>query len=282
MREVVAPSWVLSGTLTEALAAFATAGIKLLEITSTAEPPGPDLRDPQQLAELRQALVATGQQVHSVHSEFGVNWDLAAAEEAARREAVANHATVIKAAAELGVRHVVIHPGTEISPGEPVADQLQRAEQSFRELIPLTAEADLLIAVENLPPDQLGSSLGQIQMLLDSLDPKVVGYCCDTGHAQLGEDSPASYIRALGDRLIGIHWQDNYGTNDDHLFPGLGCIDWEDFFAALGEVGYELPVTVEAPPPPDLPLAEAADIARQSLTHLQPPRIPEYLRANHS
>ena len=113
-----------------------------------------------------------------------------------------------------------------------------------------------------------------MRQLLDGLDPAIVGFCLDTGHANLGPDSPADYINALGERLIAIHWQDNNGTGDDHLFPGIGSIPWADFFAALTEVGYDLPVTVESSLPEGMSLAQAVSIAREALAENRAPILP--------
>jgi sugar phosphate isomerase/epimerase len=110
--------------------------------------------------------------------------------------------------------------------------------------------------------------------LLDRLDPAVFGFCCDTGHAAVAGEGPGAYVRALAPRLLGIHYHDN-GGEDDHRFPGRGSIDWEDFFAALREVGYTLPITVEALPPENMPLAQAAAILRESAAELRAPKLPE-------
>ena len=102
-----------------------------------------------------------------------------------------------------------------------------------------------------------------------------MGYCCDTGHAHLAGEGPAAYVRACADRLIGVHWHDSSGGEDDHLFPGLGVIDWEVFFAALREVGYTAPITVEALPPAGYDLGALATAARETLAGLRPVGLPQ-------
>jgi sugar phosphate isomerase/epimerase len=121
------------------------------------------------------------------------------------------------------------------------------------------------IAVENLPPDQLGGSVAEMVHLLDRLDPGVVGFCLDTGHAMLGKDSVVDYINAFGDRLLGIHWHGNNHEDDTHAFPDIAEAKWDSFFTALNEVGYDLPVTLETVPPAGTSLRDALRPLRAAL-----------------
>jgi sugar phosphate isomerase/epimerase len=252
---------------------FRDLDVPLVELSAGEEPPNPDLRDPAQVEEVAALAEQLGIYFYAVHTEFRGRWNLASSDPETRRFALEANRAVIRAACRLGSRHVVLHPGQELVEGEPVADQLLRAEESLRRLGPVAQEAGLMVAVENLPSGHVGSSLGQMAMLLQALDPGVFGFCCDTGHAAVSGEGPAAYVRAFAPRLLGIHMHDN-GGEDDHRFPGLGSIDWEDFFAALREVGYTLPITVEALPPPDLPLPQAAAIVRESAATLRPPLFP--------
>jgi sugar phosphate isomerase/epimerase len=137
----------------------------------------------------------------------------------------------------------------------------------------------VMLALENLPPEHLGHSPDQIEWLLDRLPDEVVGFCCDTGHAVLAGAQPAEYVDRFGARLIAAHLQDTDGQEDGHLFPGLGRVDWEGFFASLRAIGFERPLTVEAAPPAGLSCASMARIIREALGELTPLRLPEGLRA---
>ena len=273
MSEIAVASWILGGTLTDTLRGIHDLGLTLVELSAGWEPPNPDLRvaaEVETVARLGQEL---GLDFYAVHSEFRERWDLAAPDSEQRAFAVDANQAVIRAAGRLSASHVVVHPGQELVKGEPVADQLQRAEDSLLQLAPVAQEAGVRLALENLPPDYVGGSLRQMTMLLDGLDPALFGFCCDTGHAAVAGERPGAHIRAFAPRLLGIHYHDN-GGQDDHLFPGLGVIDWEDFFAALREVGYALPITVEALPPKDMPMRQAVAILRESAAQLRPPRLP--------
>ena len=270
MSEIAAASWVLGDSLADTFRLLHDLGVTLMELSTGAEPPNPDLRDPAQVEQVAALGAQFGVGFHAVHTEFRFNWNLASPDPETRRFAGAANEMVIRAAAQLGARHVVLHPGQELAEGEPASDQLQRSLESLCRLGPVAGEAGVLLAVENLPPGYVGSSLSDMEELLGALDPTVFGFCCDTGHAAVSGEGPAAFVRAFAPRLLGIHLHDN-GGQDDHLFPGLGNIDWAEFFAALREIGYTLPITVEALPPPDVPLAQAAALMRDCAATLRAP-----------
>jgi len=276
MSETAAASWVLGDSLADTFRILHDLGVSLMELSAGAEPPNPDLRDPAQVEWVAGLAAQWGIGLYAIHTEFRFNWNLASPDPDTRRFALEANATVIRAAAGLGARHVVLHPGQELTPGEPAPVQLQRSLDSLRTLAPVAAEAGILLAVENLPPGQVCSSLSDMAWLLAALDPAVFGFCCDTGHAAVAGEGPAAFIRAFAPRLLGIHLHDNVRESgeDDHRFPGLGDINWAECFAALREMDYTLPITVEALPPPDLPLAQAAAIIRDCVRELQPPVLP--------
>jgi len=66
--------------------------------------------------------------------------------------------------------------------------------------------------------------------------------CVDTGHSnkamRFDNPTPADVIRMLGKRTRVLHLNDNDTLTDQHKIPMTGCIDWNDVFSALDEVGY--------------------------------------------
>ena len=89
----------------------------------------------------------------------------------------------------------------------------------------------------------------------------------------LGEDTIGDYVRALSDRMAGIHWHASDHGEDAHLFPDVEHGEWDEFFAALDEVGYSRPVTVEAVPPAKTPLEEAVRSVRAALQGVRTPHL---------
>ena len=66
--------------------------------------------------------------------------------------------------------------------------------------------------------------------------------CVDTGHSnkamRFDNPTPADVIRMLGKRIRVLHLNDNDTLTDQHKIPMTGCIDWNDVFDALDEIGY--------------------------------------------
>jgi len=274
MRDVVVPTFVyMPEPVPTVLAQVAAAGVRLVELHGDAPETHIDLTDDGAVSGIIAAVRLLPLKVHSVHCAFSQPseeaWDLSQPDERKRATALCNRVKVIRATARLGAHHIVVHPGA----GDRSKERLARSRASLAELAETAREAGTKIAVENLPPDQLCGSLAEIESLLDELDPAVVGFCLDTGHAMLGQNELGEYIRALGGRLLGIHWHGNDHAHDGHLFPDLDHGEWDDFLAALDEVGYDLPVTVEAVPPPTVSLADAVRSVRAALQGDRAPRI---------
>ncbi len=68
--------------------------------------------------------------------------------------------------------------------------------------------------------------------------------CWDTGHANC-EGVQYDEIMALGEHLYAIHYNDNRGTQDDHLLPFLGTLNHDEVINALIDVGYKGYFTLE-------------------------------------
>jgi sugar phosphate isomerase/epimerase len=266
MREIVIPTFYsLSQPIAETLADLAQAGVRLVEVHGDAPDRHIDLTDDGQVDALAQAVRALPLGVHAVHCAFSQPsegaWDISQPSPSARAAALHRRTQVIRSAAKLGARHVIVHPGAR----DRSPQRSAHSRASLAQLVEAARAAGISIAVENQPPDHLGGSLAEIGRLLEGLDPAVAGFCLDTGHAMLGADLPTDYIRALGHRLIAIHWHSNDCHDDAHDFPCLGGSDWNAFFDALDAVGYDSPVTVEAVPPAGASLEEALAAARTAL-----------------
>jgi sugar phosphate isomerase/epimerase len=266
MREIVVPSFVsMSQPVAETLEQLAAVGIRFVELLADAPDRHIDLADEAAVSALAEVVRGLPLAVYSVHGGFSnpseEAWDISQPDPVARAAAVRRHAQVVRASALLGAHHVVIHPGVRHR-GE---DRLRHSRGGLAELAEVAREAGTVLAVENLPPNHLCGSLAETQHLLDGLDPAVIGFCLDTGHAMLGQDTIGDYIHALSDRLTGIHWHASDHAEDAHLFPDVERGEWDEFFAALDEVGYDSPVTVESVPPPTTPLEDAIQAVRAAL-----------------
>jgi inosose dehydratase len=96
----------------------------------------------------------------------------------------------------------------------------------------------------------------EIDRLLASTDPSLVGLCLDTGHAVYGGTDPVDLVRRWGDRVRYVHLKDvdptalaaarrqglsyNDGVKSGIFCPlGQGCVDFETIFALFRQIGYD-------------------------------------------
>lgn len=158
---------------------------------------------------------------YAVHGPFGYTgiWD---ADDAARREALAEHRKHLEASAQIGALLYVVHPDwhPHVQPRDPmVVAQLCR---SFETLLTWQEDLGVEIVVENMP----GSGMSHFTHPGD-IDLCGLGLILDVGHASISGcldewlDDPRAPLRHL-------HAHDNYGEgdNDDpHMALGQGIVD---------------------------------------------------------
>ncbi len=99
----------------------------------------------------------------------------------------------------------------------------------------------------------------EVERLLNDCE---LDLCIDTGHAAYAGGDPAEAIRRLGDRVGYLHFKDVRPdvldrAKQEHLSfweairaeifcpVGDGMVDFQAIFAALSEIGYEGPATIE-------------------------------------
>ena len=124
---------------------------------------------------------------------------------------------------------LVIHPWNGV-------DYIFRPEEicfdHFDALVNLAEREGISVAFENLEgPEYLAALLERYK------DCSHVGYCWDSGH-ELCYTPGWDFLTPYGDRMIMTHLNDNLGvtdpdgrlrgTDDLHLFPYDGIVDWEN------------------------------------------------------
>ncbi len=72
-----------------------------------------------------------------------------------------------------------------------------------------------------------------------------LGICFDLGHAHLSELGVAESFTLLKPRIAEVHWHDNQGVRDEHLWPGEGKVDWRAAAALLHELPPSTPAILE-------------------------------------
>jgi sugar phosphate isomerase/epimerase len=156
--------------------------------------------------------------------------------------------------ASLGARIITVHPGSVHN--EAMVPQSARNAVSTLKKMVRVADGRVRINVENLTRSRskyhlpLASTVESLDLIL--AEEERLNFTLDTGHAHVNGQNSLSLAQRVGPRLTEVHLHDNAGASDDHLIPGQGTADLDEFMKGLS--GSDMFVCVEVDPyryPPD-------------------------------
>jgi sugar phosphate isomerase/epimerase len=223
--------------LLDCLVPIRDAGFGLLEVCCL--PPHLDYHDTAAVEAAARRLAALNLEVYSVHAPFAEPIDITALDPDARRHASDEIERAAEAAARLGARYFVLHPGPERS-GLPRGERLDRMDNAAAVLNGIAARCRAFgvgLVLENMLPHLFSGHVRELLWLLGALETVDVGVCLDTGHAFLSGDLH-TVAHKLSGHLWMIHASDNHGRFDDHLPPGDGQVPWQALLRQLGGTGF--------------------------------------------
>lgn len=139
----------------------------------------------------------------------------------------------IELADALGAGIVVAHP--------PFLWQYAAAKRFSTEIVELTAESDVKIAIENMyPVTVLGVPISTYRPDWDVVKTGYPSYTMDLSHTSVAGVDAVDAAQAMGADLAHLHLGDGTGASrDEHLVPGRGTVRCADVLAGLvsGEYG---------------------------------------------
>lgn len=143
----------------------------------------------------------------------------------------------------------------------------EQTELFLDSLAPMAKEMGLTICIENLY-DGVGDHLVEgpccnavkaaerIDRINEKFHAEVLGFCFDTGHANLIGIDFENFITTLGHRLKVLHIHDNDGRQDLHQIPftftmsreNKSSTDWEGFIRGLRNIRFDKVLSFETAP----------------------------------
>jgi sugar phosphate isomerase/epimerase len=136
--------------------------------------------------------------------------------------------------------------GEDISEGEAWSIVVD----SFSKIIDIAEKNDLTVTVEAVF-GMLVHDYYTTKEFLSYFDSKNIGVNLDPSHLALYGNDPTWAISMLRNKIRHVHVKDVIGTpgvfGRDFVFPflGEGIIEWESFFHALKDIGYQGFISVE-------------------------------------
>lgn len=167
----------------------------------------------------------------------------------------------------LGCPYIVVH-GFKLSRnlGSEEAEWAQ-TENFLDSLAPMAKEMGITICIENLynalgghivegPCCHARRAVERMERFNEKYHAEVLGFCFDTGHANLVGIDFESFITELGSHLKALHIHDNDGIGDLHQIPftftrtreNRASTDWEGFIRGLRKIRYEGALSFETGP----------------------------------
>jgi sugar phosphate isomerase/epimerase len=231
-------------SMEEALNAISSLGYEGVEL--------PSLIPYKSASELKN-VIDQAKSFHLEVSEVGFSQDFVDLDESRRKEKVRATREKIQMASECSINIVkgltgpypwdknALKLGIDISEGKA----WQVVLESFSGVIEACEKYSVFFALEacfgNLARDYYTT-----KELLDSVSSKFMTLNFDPSHYNLYGNDVSWVVRRFGkDKIKHIHLKDSVGVpreeGRDFIFPllGEGSIDWQAFFGALREIGYE-------------------------------------------
>ncbi len=142
-----------------------------------------------------------------------------------------------------------------------------RTEEFIEFLAPLAKELGITICIENIytgigdhivegPCCDARKAVARIDRMNEKYGAEVLGFCFDTGHANLVGIDFEDFITTIGNRLKVLHIHDNDGIGDLHQIPftftknreNVSSTDWEGFIRGLRKIRFDKVLSFETAP----------------------------------
>lgn len=215
---------------------------------------GVELDSPNGLdrAEVLDARDASGLPIHGVVDSVHWSKPMSSPDEAVRRAGIDALVTALRDAKAYGASSVLLVPGV-VNKQVSYRDAYERSVACIREVLPLAAELEIHIALENVWNNFLLSPL-ELCRYIDEFDSPWIGSYFDVGNV-VRFAWPEHWIEALGPRILKVDVKEysRKKQNDEGLWKGFavelheGDCDWPAVMKAFDAIGYEGWFTAEIP-----------------------------------
>lgn len=108
----------------------------------------------------------------------------------------------------------------------------------IRKITEYAKELGMKVAFENT------KIKGYLEYVLSNIKDENVGICFDAGHYHVHFDDEFDF-EFFKDRIFAVHLHDNDKSDDLHLLPFDGTINWKFVLKKLQECNYTGPITIE-------------------------------------
>jgi sugar phosphate isomerase/epimerase len=236
-----------------------------------------DYRDKAQIGELGHWFRDSQLKLHSVHAPMYTDevWgrsgpqaviNITETAKAKRIAMVDEIKRAIEIAETVPFRYLIQHIGVH---GEEYEERkIDAIFSSLEELKVFAGQRGVEILLENTP--NAFSSAARLNELLAQTHLNL-NFCFDVGHAHMLGNIEDEF-ELMKKRIRSTHLHDNNGTDDQHLFPGKGTINWETTMRLLASREEQFPLMLELREEPEMehPVREARRVFEELARHAIP------------
>lgn len=108
----------------------------------------------------------------------------------------------------------------------------------LKEIVNYAKELDVKVAFENT------KIKGYLEYVIENIDNDNVGICFDSGHYHVHFNDELDFEK-FKNRIFAVHLHDNDQSDDLHLIPFDGTLNWGKVVRNLKECNYKGPITLE-------------------------------------
>ena len=227
--------------LESALQAIATAGYRLVEISTISPHVYTRAAGVLERWALRRLLSSLGLQCVSINA---AEQNLISPHPALREAALKEYKATIEFAADLDVNIVVVAPG-RLNPLIPMPqnDAVALLRRQLERLLPRAKRSGIRLALETFPFGFMRTG-EEVKALIDGLGDENLGIAYDCANVLAHED-PAVGVCAIADRLLIAHVSDAWKGRFAHTSVGRGEVDFGAYCRALRDAGFAGPTIYE-------------------------------------
>ena len=190
----------------------------------------------ERAAAYKAKIDSAGIKIWSVHLPYSKHIDISLVDSAKRAKAVNYVRDMMRVAAIFQPQHFVLHPSADTVVPDDRADRIENCRASISELAPVAAEIGATLCIENLPRTCLGKNGQEMMTIIDGFDN--VGICFDVNH--LLYQNHADFLSSIAEGSIKtVHISDYNFTDERHLLPGVGHIEWAPVWQGIKDNGYK-------------------------------------------
>ena len=200
--------------------------------------------DERKAAEMKEAAAAVNIRIDSVMNVDHWQYPLSSSDSAVVEKGLSGMRTSLRNAKLWGSDTVLLVPAV-VNPQTSYRDAWTRSQAQIRKLIPLAAELQVVIAIEEVWNKFLLSPLEMVQYIGEFHSPWVRAWF-DVGNVVL-YGYPQDWIRTLGKRIVKVHLKDFKRKEDGYAWVNLGDgdVDWPAVRQSFTDIGYTGSVIAE-------------------------------------